>query len=350
MGCCTSSGDPEQRKRNAEINKMMKQDRAENDKKIKLLLLGAGESGKSTLLKQMQLIYKSGFSHEEKMSYRMNMFRNAIANMQSILTFIEEQKIPMVPENEGLAEEIQDIALEDITNNFPQDTADAITTLWKDSGVLSAFARRSEFQLEDSASYLFENVQRFTASDYVPSEEDILRCRVKTTGIVETRFEIQKFPFEVYDVGGQKNERRKWINLFEDVTAVIFTVALSEYDQVMREDTTKNRMIDSLELFEQVCNDHLPKPSIFLFLNKKDLFEEKIKHVDLKTCFADYNGGNDAETAMKFIQQKFTSVVRKDGRQVIPHITCATDNTMMRDIFSGVQQTILFKSLQNAGM
>ncbi len=38
--------------------------------------------------------------------------------------------------------------------------------------------------------------------------------------------------FRVFDVGGQRSERKKWIHCFEDVTAIIFIVALSEYDQV----------------------------------------------------------------------------------------------------------------------
>jgi len=39
-------------------------------------------------------------------------------------------------------------------------------------------------------------------------------------------------------VGGQRSERKKWIHCFEDVTAIIFCVAMSEYDQVLHEDET----------------------------------------------------------------------------------------------------------------
>ena len=37
------------------------------------------------------------------------------------------------------------------------------------------------------------------------------------------------------DVGGQRSERRKWIHCFENVTSIMFLVALSEYDQVLVE-------------------------------------------------------------------------------------------------------------------
>ena len=52
--------------------------------------------------------------------------------------------------------------------------------------------------------------------------------------------------FEMYDVGGQRNERKKWIHCFEGVTAVIFVAAISEYDQKLFEDASTNRMVGLL--------------------------------------------------------------------------------------------------------
>lgn len=93
------------------------------------------------------------------------------------------------------------------------------------------------------------------------------------------------------DVGGQRGERSKWIHQFEDVTAIIFCAAISEYDQVIREDGKTNRLLEALELFENICsNQWLEGKPIILFLNKKDLFAEKMKTVSLKTCFKDYKG------------------------------------------------------------
>jgi hypothetical protein len=68
----------------------------------------------------------------------------------------------------------------------------------------------------------------------LPTTQDILRTRVKTTGIVEINFSFKDLNFRVFDVGGQRSERKKWIHCFEDVTAIIFIVALSEYDQVTK--------------------------------------------------------------------------------------------------------------------
>lgn len=86
------------------------------------------------------------------------------------------------------------------------------------------------------------------------------------------------------DVGGQRNERRKWIHCFEDVTAIIFVAALSEYDQVLEEDNKTNRMIESLKLFEDtINNDWFNRKPVILFLNKVDLFEKKLQHSSLGT-------------------------------------------------------------------
>lgn len=43
-------------------------------------------------------------------------------------------------------------------------------------------------------------------------------------------------PLRMFDVGGQRSERKKWIHCFEGVTAIIFCVALSDYDLVLAED------------------------------------------------------------------------------------------------------------------
>lgn len=99
--------------------------------------------------------------------------------------------------------------------------------------------------------------------------------------------------YSMYDVGGQRSQRRKWVYCFEDVRAVLFVVALSGYDMTLLEDNTVNRLEESLNLFEQIVNNRWFKEASFvLFLNKLDLFREKImcssRH--LRLFFPDYTG------------------------------------------------------------
>jgi len=150
--------------------------------------------------------------------------------------------------------------------------------LWKDDGIQKAFARSSEFQLNDSTGYFMDELDRITAQGYVPNEQDVLRCRAKTTGITEIEFKVGQNKFKLVDVGGQRSERKKWIHCFQDVTAVLFCVSLSEFDQKLYEDETVNRIDESLKLFDEICNSHwFEKNNIILFLNKKDLFLKKLE-------------------------------------------------------------------------
>ncbi|GIY89664.1 guanine nucleotide-binding protein G(o) subunit alpha [Caerostris extrusa] len=142
--------------------------------------------------------------------------------------------------------------------------------LWVDTGVQECFGRSNEYQLNDSAKYFLDDLDRLCKKEYMPTEQDILRTRVKTTGIVEVHFSFKNLNFKLFDVGGQRSERKKWIHCFEDVTAIIFCVAMSEYDQVLHEDETTNRMQESLKLFDSICNNKwFTDTSIILFLNKK---------------------------------------------------------------------------------
>merc|ERR1712146_292944 len=121
--------------------------------------------------------------------------------------------------------------------------------------------------------------------DYMPDKDDILRSRVRTSGIVEEKYTIEDVEFVMYDVGGQRNERKKWIHCFDGVTAIIFVGAISEYDQVLYEDKNQNRLIEAVELFNEICNSKwFIQTAMILFLNKRDLFEMKYldKHVPLQ--------------------------------------------------------------------
>jgi guanine nucleotide-binding protein subunit alpha len=95
----------------------------------------------------------------------------------------------------------------------------------------------------------------------------------------------------MFDVGGQRSERKKWIHCFENVTTILFLVAISEYDQLLFEDETVNRMQEALTLFDSICNSRwFVKTSIILFLNKIDRFKEKLPVSPMKNYFPDYEG------------------------------------------------------------
>lgn len=137
----------------------------------------------------------------------------------------------------------------------------------------------------------FDSIDRICQPDYLPSDQDVLRSRVKTTGITETTFIIGELTYRMFDVGGQRSERKKWIHCFENVTTILFLVAISEYDQLLFEDETVNRMQEALTLFDSICNSRwFIHTSIILFLNKIDRFRDKLPISPMKNYFPDYEG------------------------------------------------------------
>jgi len=228
----------------------------------------------------------------------------------------------------------------------PEIAAD-IKVIWADPAIQATYERRAEFQLHGSVPYIVDNIDRLATPDSALNHDDVLQCRIRTTGIVEIEFQLESYWFRVMDVGGQRSERRKWIHCFDDVTAVIFCVALSEYDERLCEDNRVNRMHEALELFGETANNKAFKNSaIVLFLNKSDLFREKIKKVDLKKCFPDYKGGADFNKAGKYISDKFVAKNQDPEKLIYPHITCATDTENVRVVFTTVRASILSTAMQ----
>ncbi|VDQ02226.1 unnamed protein product [Trichobilharzia regenti] len=122
---------------------------------------------------------------------------------------------------------------------------------------LSENKKLRDYMLETASKpdYDYPQAMDVGASNYIPSEQDILRCRVLTSGIFETKFSVDKVNFHMFDVGGQREERRKWIQCFNDVTAIIFVAACSSYNMVLREDPSQNRVKESLELLASIWNN-----------------------------------------------------------------------------------------------
>ena len=183
----------------------------------------------------------------------------------------------------------------------------------------------------------FDNIARIASPDYMPNDQDVLRSRVKTTGITETTFIIGELTYRMFDVGGQRSERKKWIHCFENVTTILFLVAISEYDQLLFEDETVNRMQEALTLFDSICNSRwFIKTSIILFLNKIDRFKEKLPVSPMKNYFPDYEGGDDYGAACDYILNRFVSLNQHESKQIYTHFTCATDTTQIRFVMAAV--------------
>ncbi|CAO3693838.1 hypothetical protein G6F70_001692 [Rhizopus microsporus] len=351
MGCCQSTEQVEEKQRNQEIDAQIKRDRVNMRKEIKMLLLGAGESGKSTILKQMKLIHDGGYTPEERESFKEVIFSNTLQSMRVTLEAMDNLGIPFRnPENELHKRLIMDAPPQ--IDYLGHELVEAISSLWDDLGVQECVSRANEYQLNDSAKYYFDSILRIGQPNYMPSDQDVLRSRVKSTGITETTFVIDSLTYRMFDVGGQRSERKKWIHCFENVTALMFLVAISEYDQVLFEDASVNRLQESLTLFDSICNSRwFIKTSIILFLNKIDLFQEKLPKSPLSNYFSDYKGGNNYDAACQYLLEKFVCLnTRADTKQIYTHLTCATDTKQIKFVMNAVNDIVVHDNLRNVGL
>jgi len=342
MGGCAST---DEKKKSQEIDKIINGDRKKLKEEVKLLLLGPGESGKSTVFKQMKIIQDGGgFSQDELQSYKYIVYGNCVTQMKVIVNAATKLNLPLEEDNKKRSDRLTKVPSGG--DAWSTELGEDIQQLWKDSGIQKAYSMRDKFyQLNDSASYFFDNIDRFMNPSYIPTQADVLRARVRSTGIEEAEFKFEEIMFRMVDVGGQRSERRKWIHCFDGVTAVIFCVALSEYDQTLREDDQQNRMKESLLLFDEICNSHWFRNTTFiLFLNKIDLFREKIQKVDLKVCFPNYTGGLNFDNASAFIKARFLEQ-NQSPHIIYTHFTCAISTENIEFVFKCVRETVLKKIL-----
>ena len=357
MGCTNST--PEEaaaKQRSANIDRELRASGREAESTIKLLLLGAGESGKSTFVKQMKIIHGDGYNVEELRSYKSTVHSNVLTSVGIVLKAMERLNIELQnPSNKTHASAVLKFPVPlESGAVIPPEIGEAIKSLWRDGGFQECFKRAYDYQLSDSAPYYFERMDEILDSGYTPNEQDVLRSRVQTTGVVETSFRDGKVTYKLFDVGGQRSERRKWIHCFDDVKAVLFVAALSGYDMTLFEDDATNRMEESLNLFQAICNNKFfERTSMILFLNKMDLFSEKIEKSDrhLRLFFPRYTGpDNNVPAAQDFVEKEFLARNMKKGKIVFPHFTTATDSGNIRVVFKVVLETIIRENLERANL
>jgi len=322
------------------IDQNIRQQKKKNAE-IRLLLLGAGDSGKSTFVKQMRFLHEK-LGKEELQQYTAAIHGNALTFMGNLLQNIQKIGLDLKPENK---EHKRRFEIEQNNLQLHPKLAESVKALWEDPATQSIFQKSPEFTKKDPGYHYLSNITRISQPDYVPTHEDILFCRKKTSGVTQITFKVNNsYDFVVIDVGGQRSERRKWIHCFQDVTAILFFAPLSEYNQRLEEDSSQMRMNESLTLFLETCAcswfESLP---IIVFYNKFDLFKEKIQKVDLKVCFPDYIGGLDANNALEFIRAKFEAN-NLTQRKFFTHTITAVDTENIRLVLDDVKNVLLSRT------
>eukprot|EP00514_Thraustochytrium_sp_LLF1b_P012641 CAMPEP_0184548900 /NCGR_PEP_ID=MMETSP0199_2-20130426/6479_1 /TAXON_ID=1112570 /ORGANISM="Thraustochytrium sp., Strain LLF1b" /LENGTH=369 /DNA_ID=CAMNT_0026943569 /DNA_START=521 /DNA_END=1630 /DNA_ORIENTATION=+ len=360
-----------ERKRSKELEERARREQMAETEKLKLLLLGAGESGKSTLFKQMKILFSQqhGFTQSEIQAGVKVVYNNVITNMKVLLANCHNHT---PARNHRLARELEHL---DDGVSIDERLGDKLKSIWRDKGVQSTWSHRNRFQVQDALEYFMNNIDRIKSHNFLPNNQDILHSRVRTSGIVEAEYNINGVRVSMFDVGGQRNERKKWIHCFDNVTAVIFVAAISEYDQVLYEDQHTNRQEEALNLFQEMCNSKWFKnKSMILFLNKRDVFRKKLTYAPFRVDRGPnqrnvtYNGPEvrpgtasaregtpEFEHVYKATTEYLMDLYKSRGgsmggkREIYLKVTCATDSDQVKVVMESCKDIILKNNLSENG-
>eukprot|EP00948_MAST-09A_sp_MAST-9A-sp1_P003096 g3096.t1 len=286
------------KKRSRWIDKLLRSSHELENKTVKMILLGAGNTGKSTIIKQLTILNSVNrdlpsstyrFYRDLIPSNIINAFQILISLTKSIeeitgkihdslyecqfkvQTMYPEEKWWEVGEEKSRFEPTCTRSSNPSSHNGGMDLREALPKLWRDPAIQRAYRNRFRVTFEYALGYFMRDdvFQRVIQSDYEPSQTDILRARYRTRGVSKFAFNLEKMSYVVLDVGGQRNERRKWLCHFDNCKAVIYVASLAEYDCTLMEDVKVNRMKEDLTLFNFICQcPYFRKSSILLFLNK----------------------------------------------------------------------------------
>jgi GTPase SAR1 family protein len=317
------------------IDKQIKQDRDKATYDVKLLLLGTGDSGKSTFAKQMKIMYKGGFTSKELENYGELLLSRSVLSMHALIRATRQLKIRT---GSRLKEPIDRI-LE--AQRLSVELVSDMNLLWESKPIKEAFVRQSEFQLDTNAGYYLDNTERFAKPNFVPTNEDVLKVRQKTSGILETVFDTDGLEITLVDVGGQRSERRKWLHCFEDVTAVVYFVNLGEFDMALSEDYRVNRLTEALDLFEEIStSEYFSETDFFMFFNKDDMFREKVKSKRFLEHFKDYKGDGSYDSCLSFVTNLFKQKFGGPDNQYHVCVTISLAQDSIRQALEDVKEIL----------
>eukprot|EP01124_Arcella_intermedia_P035088 TRINITY_DN884_c0_g1_i1.p1 TRINITY_DN884_c0_g1~~TRINITY_DN884_c0_g1_i1.p1 ORF type:complete len:346 (-),score=56.15 TRINITY_DN884_c0_g1_i1:64-1101(-) len=322
---------------------------------LRVLTLGISGSGKSTFAKQMKIITNGGFDEEEIKGHREILLQNILVGMQELVKQAEKLEYIVEGENRKHCRFFTQMTV--VEAEWNEKIAEKVRVLWEDPAIQRTWQAAPGFQLQmNHMDYLMANLDRFSRPDYMPTNEDVLRARQRTTGEHTTSFVVDKTGWDLIDVGGQKPERAKWESILtgkETVNAVIYFGALDEFNMLSTEEPGKTKMEISTEVFKDLLTAETVKEktslTIILFLNKLDLLTTKLSKEEDKKQFHNLFPAWDGtvENAVTQVQHRFL-----DGfdTPVKVHPICALNTGLMSTVFKDVRQTIFDSRLLSSGL
>jgi GTPase SAR1 family protein len=295
------------------------------------------------IIKQLVFLHKSAkISPEEAQAYVRVLHGNVLTSITTLLQEAQNFGLNFSEHGEDIQHASELVESADSRQPLTLELVEAIELLWFCAPIQSTYDKRDQFWLLECAPYYLTHMRRFIEEDYQPTEEDIVMARKRTTGVVETQLKFRNVKWSVVDVGGQRSERRKWLNCFDGAKGMLFTVNLSGYASVLFEDRRENRMVESLRLFEEtVANPVFANVPIFLVLNKKDLFEQLIETKPLTLAFPEYTGPQRLRPCIEYISQQFAARMPADRPKPLVLLMAARVKKDVQWCFEDIYEVIL---------
>jgi len=250
------------------------------------------------------------------------------------------------------AAKLSELSMDQIELDSPE-VGNLLKQLWKEPALKIIYGERDRlFNINDGVGYIFDNLERVYTAGYIPTEEDLLRVRLRTTGADEAIFHYKGSSFHVVDLGGQRSERKKWQRHLEEADTVLFVSSLTEWDQKLREDFSTSRMKETFSLFHDVLNVtstiDRKKLSLVVLLTKLDLFKEKLggdRKNKFTAYFTDYRGPLEWESCANYVKRKFFDA--SEGREIFVHFVVAIATDSVKLVWNDIRTMLLGRAMQS---
>jgi len=333
---------------------------------VKVIILGTSGSGKSTFTQQLKIINSIETSMEHRKSYNDLLLKNILYGIREVSVQILEMELPVKEKNRRTVRFFNenDAFLLDVRD---ENLWEKVRKLWGDESFVDAWNMcKTKHTQISQMDFLMGNMDRYLDPENIPNDEDILHARQRTTGAFMTRFSDGSRTFCMVDVGGQKPERKKWIDLLrQGVKCIIFFSALDEYDVESAEAENATKLEVSKQVFADLVNDEeFLDVLVIVFFNKYDLFQEKIHstkgYESWKEQFPEFDdseinfekteeGDELSENCTKFLEAKYREKVEFEEKVLFFYTTTAINRDQTELVFDSLKMKITLDKLSSSG-
>eukprot|EP01084_Bolivina_argentea_P249010 416676_1 len=410
MGSCSSN---QTSKINIKITQQLIQEEQSSMKTSNILMFGCDGSGKSTILRQIKCIYNNGFDNHNR-KHITGIHKHCVYQMKLTLHQLEiwnmNNENPFLKLSEiGLNAKKFIMDIDETIVIWNDQIVSALKTLWSEESIKEIYKKTLLTNIDYNCVYFFHKLDTLSNPNYVPDDIDVVLYKRNISCVTEETFNVpadlnefiqkryymsdtteeifksyQPNKYHVINIAKQNSTGRKWISCFADFRTVIFVADLACYDcfgadygetivnayvwkyfydlhipyelieliiRFYGKRRVNNKMIETLKLFDYVCNDALKDSDLILFLNKIDLFSSKIQNnISIKVCpaFKSFNGREDSfDKTTKYIRKAFSSLNNMPNRKRIRiHLTNASDNYSIQRAFGDIMFAARVVNLQ----